>query len=554
MKIIRTICTLLFGVAVLLFFGLAYPHHLHYQEQYQLFFFDSNYVWEIVKLPGGLSDLLGRFCTQFFLFAWVGAAIIALLLSLVQLLTLRQACSRTSQTTGQGGGWLYGLSFVPSFLLWLFLLDENALLGGVWAVLLTLLASWSFDRLPSGWVRRISLIAAIPILYWMVGPVCVLFFLLQAPWFKGKQRSASPLTSLWYFGVFVLLAVMLFILASYIPVPAEKLWFGIHYHRYPTVFPTLLWAAALSVFVLALLACVFHHFLQTKNTKSHSVQNKNFQSSARPAGTLARARIFNFQSSIFNLQSSIFNLQSSIFLFVAVVMGWLVWNNSNFRAEKVMQYDFMARHQQWNRILETINVEKPNNQIGVTVQNLALAMRGMLLDHMLDYHQNGISGLLPDVETDATSPLPTAEVFYQLGMINVAQRSVFEAQEAILDFQKSGRCYKRLAQTNLINGNYEVARKYLLALQKTLFYKDWANETLPLLGDEKAIANHPEYGHLRKMAYKDDFFFSDHVTPEMLQSLYYSNKDNSMAYQYLLAYYVLTGDREGYNNFISNKQ
>ena len=235
-------------------------------------------------------------------------------------------------------------------------------------------------------------------------------------------------------------------------------------------------------------------------------------------------------------------------------MGWLVWNNSNFRAEKVMQYDFMARHQQWNRILETINVEKPNNQIGVTVQNLALAMRGMLLDHMLDYHQNGISGLLPDVETDATSPLPTAEVFYQLGMINVAQRSVFEAQEAILDFQKSGRCYKRLAQTNLINGNYEVARKYLLALQKTLFYKDWANETLPLLGDEKAIANHPEYGHLRKMAYKDDFFFSDHVTPEMLQSLYYSNKDNSMAYQYLLAYYVLTGDREGYNNFISNKQ
>ena len=93
-----------------------------------------------------------------------------------------------------------------------------------------------------------------------------------------------------------------------------------------------------------------------------------------------------------------------------------------------------------------------------------------------------------------------------------------------------------------------------MALQKTLFYKDWANETLSLLGDEKAIANHPEYGHLRKMAYKDDFFFSDHVTPEMLKSLYDSNTDNSMAYQYLLAYFVLTGDREGYNNFISNKQ
>ena len=161
---------------------------------------------------------------------------------------------------------------------------------------------------------------------------------------------------------------------------------------------------------------------------------------------------------------------------------------------------------------------------------------------------------MPDVKTDAISSLPTAEVFYQLGMINVAQRTVFEAQEAILDFQKSARCYKRLAQTNLINGQYEVARKYLSALQKTLFYRDWANETIPLLGNEKAIAQHPEYGHLRQFAYKENFYFSDHVTPEMLESLYFGNTDNGMAYQYLLAYYLLTGDHESFKNFISKKR
>ena len=60
MKVLRTICTVLFGAAVLLFFGLAYPHHLHYQEQFQLFLFDCAYVWDIVKLPGGVADLLGR--------------------------------------------------------------------------------------------------------------------------------------------------------------------------------------------------------------------------------------------------------------------------------------------------------------------------------------------------------------------------------------------------------------------------------------------------------------------------------------------------------------
>ena len=370
------------------------------------------------------------------------------------------------------GQWTYVQSFVPSFLLWLFLLDENALMSGVWAVLITLLVACVIVRLTNGWIRLILLFIAIPVLYVLVGPVCF-------------------------------------------PIPIESLWHGVHYYRYPTVFPWLLWGAALSAFVLIFAVRFFNRKATTSN---------------RLVLTLCS------------------------FALVAVIMGSLVWKNANFKAEKVMQYDFMACHQQWNRILETVNAEKPNNQIGVTVQNLALAMHGVLLDRMFDYNQNSIHGLLPDVKEDATSPMPTAEAFYQLGMINVAQRTVFEAQEAILDFQKSGRCYKRLAQTNLINGQYEVARKYLTALQKTLFYRDWANETLPLLGNEKAIASHPEYGHLRQCAYNEDFYFSDHVTPEMLESLYYRNTDNRLAYQYLLAYCMLTGDQERYNRIISKEQ
>ena len=544
MKNLRGIYTLLFGVAVLLFFGLAYPHHLHYQEQYQLFLFDSTYVWDIVRLPGGVADLLGRFCTQFFLYAWVGALIIALLLSAVQLLTLRLLNYQLSIIHYP---LLYALSFVPSFLLWLFLLDENALLGGVWAVLLTLLASWlgswSFGRLVvwsfGGWGKKLLIIlffAAIPILYWIVGPICVLFFLLQV---LNPISSASSQSSKFKVQssivAFVLLTIMLFILASHIPVQPRSLWFGIHYHRYPTVIPVLLWSAALSVFVLALIARFCN----------------------KPATSKSQ------------------NLKTLLFCALCFLCGLCaVWKYSNLKAEKVMQYDFMARHQQWNRILATINAEKPNNQIGVTVQNLALGMHGLLADHLFEFNQNGILGLLPDVQSDATSPLPTAEAFYQLGMINVAQRTVFECQEAILDFQKSGRCYKRLAQTNLINGKYEVARKYLTALQKTLFYRDWANETMALLGDEKAIAKHPEYGRLRQFAYKEnlvldrdssrsanpseidgsrltgEFYFSDHVTPEMLESLYYGNTDNRLAFEYLKAYYMLTGDREGYNKLL----
>ncbi|MCQ2258905.1 MAG: DUF6057 family protein [Bacteroidaceae bacterium] len=72
-------------------------------------------------------------------------------------------------------------------------------------------------------------------------------------------------------------------------------------------------------------------------------------------------------------------------------------------------------------------------------------------------------------------------------------------------------------------------------LQKTLFYRDFANETLALLDNEEAIAKHPEYGYLRRMSYDKDFYFSDQITPQMLQDLYTSNTDNRIAYEYMMA-------------------
>ena len=503
MKHIHYIYTLFFGVSALLFFGLAYPHHLHYQEQYQLFLFDSSYMWDVIALPGGVADLLGRFSTQFFLYAWVGATIIAILLSVIQLLTLSLA----------NWGRFYGLSYVPAFLIWIFLLDENALLGGVWAVVLTLSASLAINKMADGWTRRILTAMLIPLLFWIAGPVSIVFCILQI-------RRANHF--IWNIATMLLFVLMPLALAHCLPVLDGSLWRGIHYYRYPTVIPTMLWMAVLALVILL---------------GVQGVNGVKDECTCRYKSHTPNDMLLTFAS----------------FAVVAVVMGVMVWKNSNFKAEKTMKYDFMACHQQWNRILNTIDEEKPNNQIGVTVQNLALAKQGTLLNKMFEYNQNGMLGLLPDVQRDATSPMPTAEAYYHLGLTNIAQRTVFEAQESILDFQKSARCFKRLAQTNLINGDYEVARKYLMILKKTLFYSDWANETITLLGNEKAIANHPEYGTLRTFAIKNDFLFSDNATPEILERLYLSNKKNKLAYQYMMASFILTGDRESFYKYAQNK-
>ena len=93
-------------------------------------------------------------------------------------------------------------------------------------------------------------------------------------------------------------------------------------------------------------------------------------------------------------------------------------------------------------------------------------------------------------------------------------------------------------------------------------YPDYLGVTIPVniaplcfnMADENAIASQPEYGRLRQWAYNEDFYFSDHVTAEMLESLYFRNTDNRMAYQYLLAYCMLTGDHERYNRITSKAQ
>lgn len=114
---------------------------------------------------------------------------------------------------------------------------------------------------------------------------------------------------------------------------------------------------------------------------------------------------------------------------------------------------------------------------------------------------------MPNFIRDFNSPLIVNEVYYHLGMINTSQRFTFEAMEAIPSYQKSVRCYQRLAETNIVNGDYILAGKYLKALQHTLFYRKWANDAMSYLYNDKKVQNHPEWGILRTYLYKDDFYF-----------------------------------------------
>lgn len=485
---------LLFTAAVVLFFGLCYPHHLHYQEQYQLFQFTGAYFRSVVAAPGGLADWLGRCLTQCFFYGWFGASLIGGLLTLLAL-TLWLSVRR------QGGSPLtFVLSFVPALLCGLFLCDENALMGAPVALGLALLAAAALlcIRSTKGYLVAVGL--SIPMLYMIAGPLSVVApLLLIIGTLKDSRRQACLL------GVLTLIVSALTLWAAWrlFPYPMRNLCLGVHYFRFPHHFARWAWLAAgasLLVYVLSALPLL--------------------QRQRRPG------------------------LAALIALTVLAAGAWSgVRLCGDFSKEESMKYDYMVRMHMWNRTMQTADRKQPSNPLTVTCLNLALAKSGRMADALFDYFQNGPEGLLPSFQRDFTSPLATAEAYYQMGMVNTAQRYTFEAQEAIPDYQKSARCYKRLAETNLINGDLEVARKYLIPLTHTLYYRKWALKTLALLDDPARVDAHPEYGALRQLRlHQHDFMFSSSETDSMLGLLFTENPSNTVARDYLLAWCLLKKD------------
>lgn len=188
----------------------------------------------------------------------------------------------------------------------------------------------------------------------------------------------------------------------------------------------------------------------------------------------------------------------------------MVWYQGIFdeMTYDLIDYDFLVRTEQWDKIIEKAEKKPATTPLSVSCVNLALSQKGMLADRLFEFYQNGGEGLFPTFTRDMISPVSTAEIFFRLGMVNDAERYMFEAQEAIPNYRKSARLTRRIIECEIINGNYKVAAKLLRRLQKTLYYGNWANQTMALLGNEKAINRHPIYGKLRKYREKSRTFSS----------------------------------------------
>ena len=373
--------SVLVGIGIFLFWYVAYPHALSYQEQYQLFLWTWDYFWERMSLPGGLADWLGEFIVQFYYVEWIGALLLALLFVALQRLTLR------------------------------------------------LLTHGDSPR-----VIRLRLLTQ--------GTVPMI--LLSAGWLLAVQ-----------------LAVYAWLLPQW---PLSMAMTGLNYYRIPLHYPQ--------------------------------------------------------------------------------------WSGYDKDMYELIRMDYLVRHERWDEIVKRAGEYQVRAPFWSNCVNLALSQKRLLADRMFDFYQSGEDALIIPRTRDLTSMLPSAEAFWRLGMVNSAQRYMFDTQESILNGRKSGRCTKRIAECMLVNGHYQTARKQIDLLKKSLFYRDWAEEAEAMLGNEAKVNAHPVYGRLRKLRYKENFLYSYEEMDKMLGLLFMNNQENKMALDYFMAQMLLKGNMQGFQQYL----
>ena len=508
----KPLLSLLFGVAVVIFWAVPFVGGLCFQEQYQMFLFDTGYFLERIVLPGGLADYISEFLVQFYYMPVLGGAIIALLLMGIQAAVWGLMKQYGVRHDFPG----YLLSFLPSIALWCAMGDQNVLLSFVVALFGALVIGWIHNRFHNRLVKVVFELVSTALVYWFLGPVVFVYVVLMiGDTLKNALQKGNVLSGIGYSVCILILTIAWILLSTQtLQYPVSRLFLGLNYYRYPGV-------TFLLIYIVMALAA-FIPFLGMVHPHSSALQKWQ-----KSKWVMAVAYVIVLFASVCGIRTSFDEL-----------------------TYEMIDYDFWIRTEQWNKIIEHAEKKPATSPLGVSSVNLALSQTGQLPDRLFEFYQNGAEGLFPVFSRDMTSPVFTSEVFYRLGMVNDAERYMFEAQEAIPNFRKSARLTRRIAECEIINGNYEVAAKLLRRLQKTIFYSNWANQTTALLGNEKAINRHPIYGKLRKYREKkQDFLFSDQEMDQMLGLLFLNDNHNKMAYEYLMCYELLQRDMEKFMQY-----
>lgn len=481
-------------------FAFISNHILFFQEKSSLFILSREYISEKLWQPGGALYLLSEFLTSFYYYPVAGSIIVSGVITLTTF-----AISRCVFIISGRNEKIF--PFVIGLLLFLLHTEYTVLLSGSLGIFLQICAFIIFLK-----VAKRSILwapfAMLPLMYLVAGGFCWIFMFLITLHFIISERQ---LLLIRIFSLWIMMCLIFLISRTFIFFKSDTdLLF------YPVAVPDESLARMIFIIVSALTVLL-------------------------PVIAVIRFPVPNFLSATYHSENLI---RAMVVIAVMLMIGVYRYDKKNvnyFHAEKLF-YD--------GKLDELINYSTripSTNTLTLFFTNIALAEKGVLNDRMFGFLQS------PEGRTLFLKWEMIREIlkrggyfYYATGMINEAHRWAYE------NMVMSGHTpegLKMLIRTELINGNYLMASKYINLLKKSIFYKKDARHFEKFLFNDLAIEADSDLGAKRKSKVKTDFFSITDDPYINIERICQTDSLNREAFTYKIAYLLLKKD---YKNISAN--
>jgi len=225
---------------------------------------------------------------------------------------------------------------------------------------------------------------------------------------------------------------------------------------------------------------------------------------------------------------------------VLMALG-LYWGHDERRKPYVLS-NYHSCRRQWDEILE-LGHRLPRGMTNVFVNHdilRALYHKGRLPYDMFRFPLNPHALMLTHEEKESDLALAKlSDVFFELGHVNMAQKL---ASELLATKDHLGVALERLAWINVVRDLASTARVYATALQRDVIHRGTADALLHSLEHGFPVDQAAFIDRVRSCMLSDPLaVFGRESVDQTLAALLERNPRNKMAFEYLMACYLLTG-------------
>jgi len=513
----------------------------------------------LLTRPGGFVAYVAGHLFQWYVYPWAGALVIAALLLAVTLATLLLVQTKP-------GSWWRLAYFIPAIAL-LVLVNQydNALVVGL-GLLAALLAATAYLHVGQGgpWHRAAIQVALAAAVYWVAGwaPALSVTLFCGIAEFRRRRRVAALVC----LGAAVAVGCVAVALDVGGPVwaglrEAMDRWEGIgrvfRAGGRVTFTGVAVVIAAFYVFVAVSGASArggVRAYRDTRSGPRHSMPPATVKRGARKNRSARRKAARDGHAGPHSSEQVRWLRKPAVrwllqtLLLLAVAAGVI---GSLFREDRklLLQVDYCFQRGMWMQVLSAarrLPVERHNLVVAHDV-NRALYHTGRLPYDMFLYPQHAESLLLerPMEQADPASQgvmcAGIVGTYYELGRLNDAEHWAHEFLQLAGDYPW---VFRMLARINIVKGQPEAARVFLrhfVALRSDIEGETWAGNCLRRLDADPQCSADDEVRRLRTWMPTSDVATSRWSEERLLTALLKDNRNNRMAFEYLMAFYLLTG-------------